>query len=654
MAMVEFTPDEESRPKTAVLVMPFGLISFPDIGVSSLKAFFQQHGYPLDVKYCNLEFAYRIGVREYQFYANVCNPYLVSEYPFAKEVNPALPDFSDYLREVMPPDYGKRLGSIRGLYHDMLLHMESVIKNVTGYLDDLEENLDLSDYEVIGFTTSFAQNSASWALARRLRLRYPDATIVFGGANCEGAMGQAQADAFDFIDYVCTGEGEIPFLELVKWLGDPKGHSFPESGIVSRRHRLQEGTSRLMDVKALPPPNYDDYFAALERHGDWRRWYYAMPMESSRGCWWGQKNQCVFCGCNGLRLSFREKPAEQFVSELWEMRERYGEWAKYIQVVDNIMPHNYFDTFFPLVTEHRPYDTLFYEIKANLRPEQIRQLRDAGVKFLQPGVESLSTPILKLMRKGITAIGNVQTLKYATENGIWLVWSILCGVPGEEVGHYEEMASLIPKLYHLNPPRGISEITIDRHSPLHRSPTDFGLEIQPARSYTWLYGLDDELTKELAYWFEDKRRSEGRMTYYQLPEYVKSCQRRLQIWKNSFLKQGGVRFDYEVNGDALELMDTRTGEEKHVALVGVEKSVAEACCRVTSSSGIVKAVESVCVNAGEQAIRSVLDGLVARDIVMCEGDRYLFLALDKKEMDARVPSGFWLEKVRRDEDYLYS
>jgi hypothetical protein len=42
---------------------------------------------------------------------------------------------------------------------------------------------------------------------------------------------------------------------------------------------------------------------------------------------------------------------------------------------------------------------LVYETKANLTRAQVDLLRAAGVGWIQPGLESLSTLILKLMRK---------------------------------------------------------------------------------------------------------------------------------------------------------------------------------------------------------------------------------------------------------------
>ena len=52
---------------------------------------------------------------------------------------------------------------------------------------------------------------------------------------------------------------------------------------------------------------------------------------------------------------------------------------------------------------------IFWELKANMTQEQIQKLRHAGIRHIQPGIESLSTHMLTLMKKGVRAIQNVES-----------------------------------------------------------------------------------------------------------------------------------------------------------------------------------------------------------------------------------------------------
>jgi hypothetical protein len=50
------------------------------------------------------------------------------------------------------------------------------------------------------------------------------------------------------------------------------------------------------------------------------------------------------------------------------------------------------------------------KIPADLNREQLRSLVQARVVEVQPGIESLATSTLKLMRKGTTAFNNIRFL----------------------------------------------------------------------------------------------------------------------------------------------------------------------------------------------------------------------------------------------------
>jgi hypothetical protein len=58
---------------------------------------------------------------------------------------------------------------------------------------------------------------------------------------------------------------------------------------------------------------------------------------------------------------------------------------------------------------------LFYEVKANLSHQQLELLARAGVRWVQPGIESLHTEVLRLMDKGVAGWQNIQLLKWTAE-----------------------------------------------------------------------------------------------------------------------------------------------------------------------------------------------------------------------------------------------
>src|SRR5262245_15054827 len=112
-------------------------------------------------------------------------------------------------------------------------------------------------------------------------------------------------------------------------------------------------------------------------------------------------------------MGYRSKSPDRAVAELCELSSRHP--GLFVYAVDNIMDRDYFETFLPRLAASSFDAPLFYEVKANLTKDQLRLLHAAGVRNIQPGVESLDDSVLRIMRKGITAIENVQLLKWCSE-----------------------------------------------------------------------------------------------------------------------------------------------------------------------------------------------------------------------------------------------
>src|SRR6185295_10755723 len=99
--------------------------------------------------------------------------------------------------------------------------------------------------------------------------------------------------------------------------------------------------------------------------------------------------------------------------------------------------------------EARPQFDVFYETKANLNRQQMETLAAAGVRWIQPGLETMQDDLLKLLRKGNSAWMNMRLLKWAEELGTQVAWNVLVRAPGEKDEWYAEMAEYLPLLHHL-------------------------------------------------------------------------------------------------------------------------------------------------------------------------------------------------------------
>jgi ribosomal peptide maturation radical SAM protein 1 len=486
----------------AVLVsMPFMEIYRPSIQLGLLKALSTEYGFPARTLHANLDFAARIGADYYDLLCQHRRP-MIGEWLFSVAAFPNSAPDPDARMLGDLPDGLSRLGMPLEQLQERLLRTRGI--DVPTYLDTLVDSFPWEGFTVVGFSSTFQQNTASFALARRLKQAYPHIITVFGGANFDSEMGPELVRSVSCIDMAVIGEGDEAFPRLLRALADGADlDTVP--GLARRvdgRVRLTPPAPATLRLNDLPMPDYEEYFqhaedlGILPRVGHRNIW---LPIETARGCWWGAKHHCTFCGLNGTAMSFRSKSPERVLDELASQARRYRSFR--FEAVDNIMDTAYLRKLFPVLAENDMGYEIFYEVKANLRRDQLRLMAQAGVTSIQPGIESLSSNVLRLMRKGTRAIQNVNLLRWAQYYGIHVDWNLLWGFPGETAQDYTKQAAAMPHLLHLRPPASASRIWLERFSPLFTEHDRFRVRRTPERSYRYVYPGDVNLDR-VAYFFD--------------------------------------------------------------------------------------------------------------------------------------------------------
>ncbi|HYF90951.1 MAG TPA: RiPP maturation radical SAM C-methyltransferase [Symbiobacteriaceae bacterium] len=618
--------------------MPFVPIHCPSIGLGLLKAGLAKRSIPSDVWYFNLRFAEMMGAKPY---SDIVSTYraqvMLGEYLFTQALYDHEPRDEEYIDEVVlqkgPMKRALEVAQL-GRSGELMAPRE----HVEPFLDWCMTAAPWADYAIVGFTSVFQQHIASLALAKRLKERYPHLFIIFGGANVEGDMGLATLESFPFVDAICSGEGDEVFPAFVEtFLQTGQPPALP--GLALRRPPAEQGdlidlplagtvphTPAIHDMDALPFPDYDDYFQQLDEAKFERIDPPRVLIETSRGCWWGEKNHCVFCGLNSMTMKFRSKSAQRALDELLYLRERYGKYTNLISAVDNILDMKYFKDFIPALKALEIDIELFYETKANLRRDQLEAMRDAGIAAIQPGIESLDTDILRLMRKGVSALQNIQLLKWCKEHRIWPSWNFLFGFVGETPAQYEAMARMVPSLTHLPPCGGWGQIRLDRFSPYYYEAAETGLvDVRPFAAYTYLYpSMAAEVRQRFAYYFDYSYREPHDVT-----AYTESLRDALLKWQQDYMK-GADLFSMEVEGtDGLVVFDFRSAGEQHmIRLSPVQRSLYEFCDSVRSrQSLLVRLQETEGPAADLRELDSLLMPLLEDRILLCIDDHYLSLAI---------------------------
>jgi ribosomal peptide maturation radical SAM protein 1 len=602
-----------SRPLRVLLVsMPWHALDRPSLGLSLLQAAMRRDGVECDVRYLGFRLADRIGLPDYLWVQSALpHPAFAGEWLFSSALYGRRPETDERYLDSM-------LCSAWGIPDEAIIRLLRMRRRLAPFLRECLETIDWAGYDIVGFTSTFEQNIPSLALARLVKQAHPGLVTVFGGANWEGEMGQELHARFPFVDVAFSGEADLSFPTYIRTLregGDP--YRIP--GLVVRCGDASVSTgpaSPVHDLDRLPYPCYDDYFTQLAQSADAAFLTPSLLLESSRGCWWGARHHCTFCGLNAETMAFRSKSPGRVLAEIEHLHDRHG--VRRIAAVDNILDMRYFRTVLPALAAGPGLD-LFYEVKANLTAGQVLALAQAGVRNVQPGVESLSDHVLALMRKGTTALQNVQLLKWCREFGVHPIWNLLYGFPGETAEDYDAMVPLVESIGFLTPPDAIEPVRLDRFSPYFGDPAAFGLtNVRPLPAYEFIYPFPAAARHRIACYF-DYDHADGRDPL----AYADPVLGRFQRWRDHG-PRGSLTLARCADG-ALLVTDTRAGRPVSRAFTGWRAAVYARCDSVTAERVAVAA--GARQGAGAEAVRQFLAECLENQIMANVGDRWLALAV---------------------------
>ena len=589
--------------KFLLISPPWRLPGTGDLALATLRPMLESQGIPTDTLHATLLFPRTVTDTGYfDFYAAfLFTPHLYPDCD-ADEVRwavlsqlrhdkclggifgPEAPPVRELGRT--PRDVAKKLGyeAVSGI-----TNTEADIAHAGVCLDRAFERASRPEYDVVGFSCIFeTQLPGALALARRIKAHDPSVRVIFGGAACFEEQADGLIASFPFIDAVCHCEGEEVVAPLIRALRA----GTPLADVPGVAFRAADGSlvhtaapPLLRDLDSLPIPDYTQYFEQLEA-SEWGDRDPRLPFETSRGCWWGQVSLCSFCGLNSEGLAFRSKSPERAYDEIRHLYHAYPK-ASTLQATDNILEMKYFQTLLPRLgamprAPGRPL-YLFYEIKANLKREQVKLLAEAGIVDVQPGIESFSDEVLKLMRKGSTALGQVQALKWLQEEGVRPIYNILLQNPGEKADWYREMAELVPFIEHLPPPVTVTPVILERFSPYFQTPEAFGIRnVRPSAYYRTLYRGGTEDVGRLAYNFQFDH---DMLSDPELADAQRVFAKRMVAWIDRRSRNRAFCIQRE---DHLVVVDRRDGPETVGVIAGVAAAVYRSMDKVRPMHAVLR------------------------------------------------------------------
>ncbi|MCP4351936.1 MAG: RiPP maturation radical SAM protein 1 [Desulfobacterales bacterium] len=554
--------------------MPFGSIHHPALGLCLIKEQLHQAGIKARVFDFNIMFARMIGFAGYEAIAMFkgvdiqVSEWLFAKYAWDKDPGPTENEFLNLCEKELPdiPKVPNTREWLKKIRHEVIpVFLSEAVKQLQ-YAGPLH---------AAGFSCLFFQTISSIALGKTLKQQHPDIRLAYGGPCFHDEMGDELIRKILWIDAVSTGEADNVVVPLFKALeqknlpSDLQGILYRDESGTVRSDKPAEPMPKEF-LEALPDPDFDDYFETARNfrivpppgHGSGLAY---LLLEGSRGCWWGQNHHCTFCGLNGHGMGYRPKTGARIFQTISEYARRYP--ACRYHFTDNNLSMAYFKTLYPKLENSRFREQLsmFGEVRVTLNRAQLQDMSAAGIRYLQPGIESLSAHLLTLLRKGITVVQNLHFLKMCREYNIVPIWNNLIRIPGEHQADYTYMEKLIPKIMHLPPPhstRGTCYIECHRFSPYFCEKNRWLENCRPQSWYKALFPGDLIDLSRVAYYFEAEWKDTLEPEAY--APVTELCKKWSKTWGREEVLPGLHMYARDDQG--LDIRDTRNGQKTEISL----------------------------------------------------------------------------------------
>ena len=247
--------------------------------------------------------------------------------------------------------------------------------------------------------------------------------------------------AAEAVDYICVGEAEIAFPEMVNRLehgrpvADIPGIWLKKNGAI-----IRNGASRLPHLPELPPMDIDLYCRASEaiRHQDNREF------SLNRGC----PFRCTYCNEPSLRAMYgravvRSKTVDQALEEIHYVFAKYPFKSVFFTSDNFFLEKNFALQFLPRFKRE-----IGVPFSCQMRVELIdaevaRILKESGCAMVGVGVESGSPRVRQeLLGRSMSNEALIRGCRHLQKQGIRINTYNMIGIPGESFAEALETVKL--------------------------------------------------------------------------------------------------------------------------------------------------------------------------------------------------------------------
>lgn len=525
--------DYFSNADLLLIIPPTPLSQMPNTaryGPHLLQSIAAQNGTRVKIFYANLLFYSLLTPRLQLLFKSiddVTQEQLFSSFAFGRDFSTKDLVFLGHLRL-----------KLQKIPHSDLLQIESKINELLEVIASVVVNNHIS---IVGTSSMSCNLVSSVAIVRHLKERIPSITTIIGGPSCFEDLAQGVASLNAPIDFIFMDRAEESFSDFLtgKIIADK-----PSNNIIC---------AKPVSLEQNPPPDFSDFTYMLrclfpEIH---HKKLFSLSYEVGAGCEWGGKVHCTFCGMSERELETKTKNHEKIIEDLKYISDKNP--LTNILLVDNMLNSPFLSQTMPRIGEIEKLGTISCSIKAATPTNTLEIMSLNRINSVQVGIESLSTNILKAMRKGTTTSQNLATLKKLCELGIDANWNFIYGVPGEKEDDYLFFLKLIPLLYHLQPPAKLQRMGLLRYSLYLNNPQVFAItDIAPSPELKVIYPPWSDISA-LAYTYSFSTKNILSKNH----PLIEQLSHAVQLWQDSWTRAQKPKLHLSAQHGNYFLEDTR-------------------------------------------------------------------------------------------------
>jgi ribosomal peptide maturation radical SAM protein 1 len=610
--------------KIILISSPWPLYSRPSIQLGTIKAYLLAKHPDVDVHadHAFLKIAAALG---YPLYHEISERTWLSEAVYAALLYPQRFEMVEkfFNRHAKPGSLIKKTG---------LLKITSVIKKTT---DSLINDIAWKNFQLAGFSVSLCQLTSALYFIKRIKQKYPHLIIAIGGSTFSGSTTPQFFDRFTEVDLVVTGEGELPFSQLVGYLKASADLSEIPAipGIATVETVKTNGApmrfQQMKNLKDLPPPDYDDYFELLKSLAPRNSFFPTLPAETSRGCWWqrsstaGKSSGCAFCNLNLQWEGYRSKDPAQVAGEIDHLTAKYKTLA--VSIVDNVLPKRASKEIFKKLIGLKKDLRMFSEIRATTTRPELNLMVQAGMQEVQIGIEALSTSLLVKLHKGTTAIQNLEIMRDCEALDLVNYSNLILHFPGSDE---QDVAETLWSLEFALPYRPLKAVGfwLGLGSPVWQNHRAYGIKSVFNHS-NWGCLFPNKILASMRFMIQAYR---GDLGYQR--KIWRPVEKAMKQWQQTYTEQNcrperSSSLNFRDGREFLIIRQRKFDAETiNHRLVGTSRLIYLYCQHHRS----IKRIRERFPAFAEDKILSFLNMMVTKRLMFEEKDRYLSLAIPVK------------------------